>query len=704
MKKQSIKVALLLILVILAVTFTSSCDMIFGLLDSAVCTHDNVTAGDCCTHPTCEDCGKIYSHYGQHDYKLNIVDPTCLNDGYTEYSCRVCKETYTGANTKALGHSFGEWIFTVHPTRTSNGEAYRTCSSCNFIEIEFVDAHEHVIVYADGKTPTCTEPGWKEYEYCTECAYTTMDRIAPIGHNYGFYTSNGDSTHSMVCSRDASHVKTEPCSGGDMSEGAMSICAFCNAEYEFAFRNGNNLYGYLELANYQNGIGMQHLYRDLTTVAESFYYSNEDLIPEDGYYIIGEFDMQKYSLTIDEGAAVWKIFYVSNPAYYWIDSTVVSRGEALLLTVAEDYATAAYRRICDSAIEDMVNGCLALIDDDSTELEIAAIITAYIAGGMEYAYEKDGKTPVDAMWAHNMSGFAVYGYGVCEAYAKSFMYLALLNGMDCAVGSGLAGKEAHAWNYVKIDGEWYGVDVTWTDKLTDEVVYDDFGLGSDSIFADHTPHPDTPVGVDFIYEAPALSDTDIELTALYADGEYVGLYKSIDEAFDAILTYDDQDAEFTVDVGYYYMSTHTVSSTQRTPDVNKITVIGRNEFLGEQYLDRNSIIYVSYDLTISSNVEFANVSIEQCSDNSSILILEESITLTLSGHSVYIDPKVAGAYDSTVVVECDRGAYMNGGAEIYRLAVPGYKVVFGADSTIEYGSYDKIYTTDNAKVDIEKNS
>ena len=42
--------------------------------------------------------------------------------------------------------------------------------------------HVHTLIYHEGKAATCTEAGWRPYETCTECDYTTYQEIAPLGH------------------------------------------------------------------------------------------------------------------------------------------------------------------------------------------------------------------------------------------------------------------------------------------------------------------------------------------------------------------------------------------------------------------------------------------------------------------------------------------------------------------------------------------
>lgn len=70
----------------------------------------------------------------------------------------------------------------------------------------------------------------------------------------------------------------------------------------------------------------------------------------------------------------------------------------------------------------------------------------------------------------NIYGALIEREVVCEGYAKAYKYL--LDGLGIsnviAVGTGTnsSGKtEAHAWNYVEIEGSWYAVDVTWDDPV-----------------------------------------------------------------------------------------------------------------------------------------------------------------------------------------------------------------------------------------------
>lgn len=65
-------------------------------------------------------------------------------------------------------------------------------------------------------------------------------------------------------------------------------------------------------------------------------------------------------------------------------------------------------------------------------------------------------------------GFLVGRKGICLGYSTTFQLLMDLSGIECLTvhGTAHAGSDEHAWNLVRLDGEWYAVDVTWDDPVS----------------------------------------------------------------------------------------------------------------------------------------------------------------------------------------------------------------------------------------------
>ena len=72
----------------------------------------------------------------------------------------------------------------------------------------------------------------------------------------------------------------------------------------------------------------------------------------------------------------------------------------------------------------------------------------------------------------NPYGMLVEGYGICLGYATSFQLLMDLAGVECitVVGASSGSTSDHAWNMVRLEGEWYCVDPTWNDPVGEEHV------------------------------------------------------------------------------------------------------------------------------------------------------------------------------------------------------------------------------------------
>lgn len=68
----------------------------------------------------------------------------------------------------------------------------------------------------------------------------------------------------------------------------------------------------------------------------------------------------------------------------------------------------------------------------------------------------------------NPYGMLVDGFGICLGYARTFELLMKMAEVECitVVGAAFRSTGDHAWNLVKLDGDWYAVDATWNDSST----------------------------------------------------------------------------------------------------------------------------------------------------------------------------------------------------------------------------------------------
>ena len=136
--------------------------------------------------------------------ETKVTEPTCTAGGYTTYTCE-CGDTYTGDETKALGHDMGGFTTVTEATCTTNGVKTFTCTGCGKSYTEVIPSTGHKLAdeyskdetghwyacancdHKDVKphnfdegvvttTPTETVEGIKTYT-CQDCGYEKTEKI-----------------------------------------------------------------------------------------------------------------------------------------------------------------------------------------------------------------------------------------------------------------------------------------------------------------------------------------------------------------------------------------------------------------------------------------------------------------------------------------------------------------------------------------------
>ena len=194
-------------------------------------------------------------------------------------------------------------------------------------------------------------------------------------------------------------------------------------------------------------------------------------------------DLSGLGLTDESLSDAYWAFDYDNPQFFWVGNgysyttigyevtelkIVYSRSAAEAAKIQPLFSAAA-QKIIDKALQkDDLFERVLVIHDSITEM------TTYNAYAPSYKSEADGPL--------------VYGEALCEGYAKAFMYLCQSVGIECFCVAGYAGED-HMWNMLKLDGEWYHMDVTWDDVGT----YEYFCVPDSQMFTDHTVRNFFPV-------------------------------------------------------------------------------------------------------------------------------------------------------------------------------------------------------------------
>lgn len=127
---------------------------------------------------------------------------------------------------------------------------------------------------------------------------------------------------------------------------------------------------------------------------------------------------------------------------------------------------------------------------NATDYELELYANDYLVDNCVYDKEAAESEELEGH-ENDAYGALVEKKAVCEGYSRAFQLLCNRLGVDCINISGTADGEGHAWNNVKLDGEWYEVDVTWNDTDGDMEfpIYDYFNLPSDKFSESHSTSP-----------------------------------------------------------------------------------------------------------------------------------------------------------------------------------------------------------------------
>lgn len=238
--------------------------------------------------------------------------------------------------------------------------------------------------------------------------------------------------------------------------------------------------------------GDKELQRQYQSAIEAFTYENPDI-----------FYLNPTSMYINI-ETITRIFGVSYNVY------INTGDEATYL--AEGLYTKEDVEKREAEIEQVKNQIITQVQGKN-DYEKLKIIHDYLIDNIEYGDATLG----DDMY--NIYGALVLKKCVCEGYAKAYQYLLNEIGIENEIVIGIGTNsedetENHAWNYVKLNNNWYAVDVTWDDpvirgggKLSKKSRYQYFLKGSGTFYKNHKiSNTFTSEGQEFEY--PDLSLTD----------------------------------------------------------------------------------------------------------------------------------------------------------------------------------------------------
>lgn len=134
---------------------------------------------------------------------------------------------------------------------------------------------------------------------------------------------------------------------------------------------------------------------------------------------------------------------------YWDNYPIVAAFESNDTTILSAAQLELFDKYCD-----ILGACTS---NSYSDYENELAIHDYLVSNIEYGgVDEEAYSAYDAL---------IKGRAVCSGYAESFKTLLDMLGIENRAVTGSGNGEAHGWNMVKLDGEWYHVDVTWDDPI-----------------------------------------------------------------------------------------------------------------------------------------------------------------------------------------------------------------------------------------------
>lgn len=167
--------------------------------------------------------------------------------------------------------------------------------------------------------------------------------------------------------------------------------------------------------------------------------------------------IKDYDIAIADIGNVYRGILYNNPMLYYVN-TGFSYSYSTSGTVAyvyPKYSETDITVISDTldAINEATEEIMLCLDESMTDFEKIMTVHDYMVLHYEYDY---------TLKNHNIT-IMTTKKGVCMAYSMAFKHIMNKLGIECLYVTG-AKEMNHGWNIVKLDDEWYHIDLTWDDS------------------------------------------------------------------------------------------------------------------------------------------------------------------------------------------------------------------------------------------------
>lgn len=238
-----------------------------------------------------------------------------------------------------------------------------------------------------------------------------------------------------------------------------------------------------------------------------------------------------------------------------------------------------------------LKACLDSAYKYETMYEREKAVFDWIVLNCAYDYDNYLKNTVPSA-AYRPEGVFDKGFAVCEGYTESFKLCMDIIGIPCEKIYGKVNDSAHAWNAIKLEADWYMVDVTWGDPVPDvkgRVSYRYFNVTDEQLKKDHTFTSSIYAqGTKYNYFRQVIK-------TIPSDDEYV---KQAKELFKASNGFEEKILKVMV----YGKNENDVSNKllALTSKIDAVAMYRNNTWSSADLFETNDLYFVTYNLKLVS--------------------------------------------------------------------------------------------------------
>lgn len=206
------------------------------------------------------------------------------------------------------------------------------------------------------------------------------------------------------------------------------------------------------------------------------------------------------------------LFYIDTKMQYAMNTNTKKLASAIIFYKYSDEKIVEMQKAIDKEVQRVLDG----ITPDMTEYDKVKYFYDYLASSVVYDESTEN--------CRDIYGVFVDKKAICGGYSKAFSHLCDKVGIETATVTGDADGEAHMWNMVKIDGQWYNIDITYAvteSELGSYVRYDYFCVtdemlaGTRSVYEQNYAYPKaTATDCDYYIKNGLMADSWADAKAM----------------------------------------------------------------------------------------------------------------------------------------------------------------------------------------------